>query len=1121
MSVDIVTWLRGLGLEQFASAFLANHIDAEVLPELTAEDLIGLGVTSIGQRRKLLAAIARLQSVETAVAAPPPPPRKPSRAAEAAVGASSAERRQLTVMFCDLVGSTALSSRLDPEDLREILGAYHAAVAAAVAEFGGYVAKYMGDGLLAYFGYPEAHEHDAELAVRAALAAVERVARLKSGSDALAARIGIATGLVVVGDLIGSGDAMERGVVGETPNLAARLQEMAPANAVLIAESTRRLIGDLFDYLDLGPITIKGIAGPVTAVQVLGEGTVESRFEALRLATLSPLIGRSEEVQLLLRRWALAKEGEGQIVLISGEAGIGKSRIIAALQEQLQSERPVRMRYFCSPHRRDSALSPVIAQLERAAGFARDDAPGAKLDKLMALLSRSWGSAPEAEAVIAELLALPSGGRHPTLPGDPRQKRERIFTVLVEQLEDLARQRPVLFLFEDLHWADSTSLELLDRIVERLRRLPVLLMVTFRPDFDPPWTGQAQVTSMILGRLGQREARALAGRVAGDKALPAEILDRIIEHTDGIPLCIEEMTKTLLEGSLLREENGQYILAGPLPALAVPSTLHDSLMARLDRLGPTREMAQIGAAIGREFSYDIVKSVTGLPDDRLEGELDRLVEAGLIFRRSERPRASFVFKHALVQDAAYGTLLRGRRQELHAGIARVLEEQAALSPHEEAPRGERAGLLAHHWARAEHWEKALECTLAAALQAEKLLSRPEAVRHYWQALELIERLPRTEGLSRVQCNIILTAVWLPGWLGNEGSEARFFRHVDEAIAVAAETGRAADMAKLEAIKARQLDDLALFESSSDRAAKSGDRMAEAWVVNNYGDYLGQRGRFVEALVRTTRSIAILGAQGERALQARAMVVGGRCYSARAGKLDEALAFAGHARSVADELEDPQLQAWAAAEAEPLYYRGLWNEAAATAETNLPVGWKIREWTVVFFSSSWQALACLKLGQVDRARGILDRLFNEAPARLYKASAHGIQYAQIARAEVQLAMGRVNEALETVRQALAAAQRADYRLEEIAAHRVLGQALAAIGDQAGANAAFRQSLDLLDQVQCPPELAQTLLAYGRFRRGDNTQEDRVLIGRALRLFEEMKATGWIEEARAALAEVSPI
>ena len=357
-------------------------------------------------------------------------------------------------MFCDLVGSTALASRLDPEDLREVLGAYHAVVAEVVVKFGGYVAKYMGDGVLAYFGYPQAHEHDAEQAVRAGLALIDRVSRLESGAAALASRVGIATGLVVVGDLIGSGEAQERGVVGETPNLAARLQEMAPANAVLVAESTRRLVGDLFDYRDLGPVTIKGLAEPVLAAQVLGESTVENRFEALRSATLSPLVGRDEEVQLLLRRWARAKDGEGQIVLISGEAGIGKSRIVAALQERLEPERPIRLRYFCSPHRRDSALFPIIARLERAAGFTRDDAPAAKLDKLAALLSQSGDSAQETEAVFADLLGVPAGERYPPLPDDPRQKRERIFAALVRQLEDLAQHRPVLFLFEDAHWIE-------------------------------------------------------------------------------------------------------------------------------------------------------------------------------------------------------------------------------------------------------------------------------------------------------------------------------------------------------------------------------------------------------------------------------------------------------------------------------------------------------------------------------------------------------------------------------------------------------------------------------------------------------------------------------------------
>jgi class 3 adenylate cyclase/tetratricopeptide (TPR) repeat protein/energy-coupling factor transporter ATP-binding protein EcfA2 len=1120
MSIDITSWLRGVGLEQYATAFLENDIDSEILPELTADDLIGLGVTSIGHRRKLLAAIGLLRASSPISGASIPSTERVPRPGDADIAASSAERRQLTVMFCDLVGSTALASRLDPEDLREVLAAYHAVVAEVVVKFGGYIAKYMGDGVLAYFGYPQAHEHDGEQAARAGLALIDRVSRLESGTAVLASRVGIATGLVVVGDLVGSGEAQERGVVGETPNLAARLQEMAPANAVLVVESTRRLLGDLFDYRDLGAVVLKGFAEPVLASQVLSESTVENRFEALRSMTLSPLVGRDEEVQLLLRRWNQAKEGEGQIVLISGEAGIGKSRIVAALQERLEPERPIRLRYFCSPHRGDSALFPIIASLERAAGFARDDALEAKFDKLSALLCQSGDTDQETEAVFADLLSLPAGDRYPPLLDDPRLKRERILVALVRQLERLAQRRPILFLFEDAHWSDSTSLELLERLAERVRRLPVLMVVTFRPEFEAPWTGQAAVTSLTLSRLGQRATKALAGGVAGGKTLPAEILDRIIEHTDGIPLCIEELTKTLLEGTLLREADGQYVLSGPLPTLAIPSSLHDSLMARLDRLGTVKEVAQIGAAIGREFSYDTMKALAHRPDDRLRDELNQLVEAGLIFSRGGPGLTSFVFKHALVQDAAYGTLLRGRRQELHASIAKTLEERAVRPPGEEAPVGETVAPLAYHWLRAEVWDKALDYTLEAAEQARRLLARPEAINHYWQALELIERLPHTPELNRVHCNVILSLISLPGWVRDDQAETRLFRHVEEALKNATEFGQIANVARLEVLKGRHQDDEALLKSALVRAESSGDTSAEAFCANYYGLYLGQRGQFAASLGHIERAIEILGAEGNQLMQARTMV-NGRCYSSRAGKLDQALVLAGRVRDIADALDSEELRAWRAWEAEPYFYRGLWDQTVLAAEEALPVAWEIGEWSAVFFSSAWLALAQLKLGQPDKARRVLDRVFKEAPARLYKTSVYAIPYAQIARAEVHLITGHHSEALSILRQALAASERGAFRLEEVAAHRVLGQVHEAMGDRVAAEAAFRLSLEVCEKMQCPPELAQTLLAYGRFRRGDNTQEDEVLIERALRLFEEMKATGWIEEARAALAATSPV
>ena len=830
--MDTGGWLQSLGLERYEQAFRDNEIDVQVLPNLTGEDLKELGVSTVGHRRRLLDAIAALRTGtpsthEAAVTTLPAGPESEHTGA-----APNAERRQLTVMFCDLVGSTALASRLDPEDLREVLGAYHAAVAEVVTRFGGYVAKYMGDGVLAYFSYPQAHEHDAEQAVRAGLTLVDRVSQLASSAGPLASRVGIATGLVVVGDLIGSGESQERGVVGETPNLAARLQEMAPANAVLIADSTRRLVGDLFNYYDLGAVTVKGLAEPVPASQVLSESAVENRFAALRSASLSPLIGRDGEVELLLRRWARAKDGEGQIVLISGEAGIGKSRIVTELHELLETDRAIRLRYFCSPHHRDSALYPFIVRFEHAVRLSRAGDASGKLDTLASLLSQSGDSAPETVAIFADLLGLSIEGRYPAPPSDPRQKRELTLAALVGQLEGLARHRPVLFVFEDAHWTDSTSLELLERAAERVRRLPVLMVVTYRPEFEAPWIGAAQVTALTLSRLGQRDAITLVERLAGGKTLPAEILNRVIERTDGIPLFIEELMTTLLAGGLLREEDGHYDFAGP--ALRIPSSLHDSLMARLDQLAPVKEVAQIGATIGREFSYEVLAAVAGQPDEHLRGALDQLVAAGLIIRRGARPQASFVFKHALVQDTAYGTLLRGRRQELHATIARVLEERSAQQG---VSVREHAAVLAHHWLRAEEWERALSHSLAAAERAQELYARPEAISHYWQALELLERLPPTNERSQVHIDIILSLIQMPGGMRNEAGKADMLRHLDQALTDATAGKQLATASRLQALKGQHWRDETLLLEAIASAERSGDRLTQAFVADRYGVHL--------------------------------------------------------------------------------------------------------------------------------------------------------------------------------------------------------------------------------------------------------------------------------------------
>jgi len=536
LNLDIDNWLGRIGLAQYVEMFRANDIDIELLGRLTNDDLKDIGVASFGHRRKLLDAIAELAGAV---------PVSPQPASIEPTAHDAGERRQVTVMFSDLVGSTALSARMDPEDLREVISAYQTCVVEAVRRFGGFVAKYMGDGVLVYFGYPQAHEDDAERAVRAGLELIAAVAGLRSNVS-LQTRVGIATGLVVVGDLIGSGSAQEQAIVGETPNLAARLQGIAAPDMVVIAEGTRRLLGSLFELQDLGARDIKGITRPVRAWAALRASSAEGHFEALHQAGLTALVGREEELELLLRRWARAMAGEGQVVLLSGEGGIGKSRLTAALLEHLATEPHTRLRYFCSPQHTNSALYPIIGQMERAAGLGYDDSPQAKLDKLDAMLAQT-STSPDDAARFAEMLSLPNDGRYPALALIPEQRRQRTLDALTSQLAELARQQPVLMIFEDAHWGDPTSLEVLGRTVDQIKTLPTLLIVTFRPEFNAPWVGQSHVTSLALNRLGERETAAIIAHLVGNKELPADVMAEIVGRTDGIPLFVEEMTKAVLE----------------------------------------------------------------------------------------------------------------------------------------------------------------------------------------------------------------------------------------------------------------------------------------------------------------------------------------------------------------------------------------------------------------------------------------------------------------------------------------------------------------------------------------------------------------------------------------------
>jgi class 3 adenylate cyclase len=744
--MDLGQWLRSLGLERYEAAFRENAIDDTVLPSLTAEDLKDLGVGLVGHRRKLLEAIMAVRADESSRAsASDTLPATGIRVKDAA------ERRHVTVMFSDLVGSTALSARIDPEDLREVISAYQNCVAESVRRFGGFVAKYMGDGVLIYFGYPQAHEDDAERAVRAGLELVAAVSRLKTHAP-LQTRVGIGTGLVVVGDLIGSGASQEQAIIGETPNLAARLQGITEPNTVVIAEGTRKLLGNLFELEDLGPKALKGIVGPAHAWVALRPSSVESRFEALRSTGLAELVGREKELEVLLRQWSNAKAAGGQVVLLSGEAGIGKSRLTAALmEERITAEPHTRLRYFCSPQHTDSALHPIIAQMERAASLSRDDGPSTRLDKLDATLAPT-GTSVEDMALFAEMLSIPNDGRYPALDLVPQKRRQRTLDALIAQVAYLAGRQPVLLVFEDVHWIDPTSLEALGRLVDRVQTLPALLVATFRPDFSAPWTGLAHVTSLTLSRIGKQDAAEIIARLAGNKELTGDLVGEIIDRTDGIPLFVEEMTKAVLEAE--SEGGGRRTGAAvPSPVIAVPESLHASLMARLDRLGPAKEVVQIGAAIGREFSYELIAGVALKGDVELQGSLDRFVSAGLGFCRGVSPNDTFVFKHALVRDAAYSTLLRGQRQQLHGRIAAVLEHDfpEVVKNQPEA--------LARHCAEAGLFAEAIGHYLSASRRATASSNNIEASRHVANGLALLEKLPADAPRAELHYRLMMGGWW--------------------------------------------------------------------------------------------------------------------------------------------------------------------------------------------------------------------------------------------------------------------------------------------------------------------------------------------------------------------------
>jgi class 3 adenylate cyclase/predicted ATPase len=1056
---SVAQWLESLGLGEYRESFARNAVDASVLSDLTERDLGELGVR-IGHRRKLLRAIAELGGSVL----------QPSEEAAGGPARGGGERRQVTALFCDLVNSSALANAVPAEEWLVIMKSYRSLVTEVIATHEGIVEQFVGDGVLALFGYPEAHEDDAEQAVRAGVALVDAIANLNveilttAAVRRLQARVGIATGTVLVSGQGVQGSFHRPWVVGVTPNLGSRLHELAEPGAVVISADTRALTGGLFECRDLGARTLKGWPEPIPVWQVVAPSGAESRFEAKHGSRLAPLLGRDEELELLQRRWRDVAKGEGRVVILTGEAGVGKSHVALALQERLAAEPHTVLRYFCSAHHLNSALFPFIGQLERAAGFERHDKDAEKLAKLATLVAQGAPHGEDAMALVANLLSLPSVDRDRLQQLSPQKRKERTLAVLLGAIDALAARQPVLMIVEDAHWIDPTSLELLTILIERDSRLPILLLITARTkerkdEFKPPWAARAHVKTIMLNYLGRGDSQALVTWVAGGRALPGEVMNEIVGRADGVPLYLEEYTKTVLESGQLEERGGRYVLNRPLPSLAIPNTLHASLMERLDRLHEAREVAQAAAVVGREFSYELLDAVPGPHRENLGAALGELERSELVFRRGEVPYAVYRFKHALLRDEAYAGLLKDRRIALHAAIANAIEQRF---PEIVAAQPETLG---YHLSKACLARRAIPYWLQAGRIAARRFANLEAIAHLRKGIEETQALP--EGAERDRLELDLICELAPCLIATQGPDSgeslvafTRARQLCESLGDAQEYPQVMFWLVTASVIRGEFEQALEGTAAMGRAAEArGDRAAFINAVRGQAMIQLFMGRIVESQAGIERALELFDAADEEqrlAARAAGQDAGAASHALMSwvlwllGYTDAAVTRVNRAFERVHAIAHPHTEAYACYYAAILHaLRGEYDTAHGYAERCFTLSEEhgFRQWLGLA-----RAIRGICMSVLEPSSSSLEEVKNDLEQ--YRAAGHqlGITVLHVLLCQALLLKRRPEIALEAIDQALSTAERNSERIVEAELFRLKARALLDCGEpQARANA----------------------------------------------------------------------